>query len=108
MIDPEQTAAQRRDYYLQLIVKAQQLNDQGLIRLIAKKMARLGMPGAMTTANGCHVIPFPPIHNREVHLVPEPPLWWVLIKLTLLVPGSLAVLLLLSKYAYYPSWTLIK
>jgi len=108
VIDPKQTAAQRRDYYLQLIVKAQQLNDQGLIRLIAKKMARLGMSGAMITASGCHIIPFPPIHSREVNPEPEQPLWWVLIKLTLLIPGSLAVLLLLSKYAYQPSWTFIK
>ena len=103
MIDTKQPAAQRRDYYLQMMLKAQQLNDQGLIRLIVKKMAGLGMPGALTTASGCHVIPFPPILNREVNLEAEPPLWWVLIKLTLFIPGSLAVLLLLAKYAFYPS-----
>ena len=103
MIDTKQPAAQRRDDYLQMMLKAQQLNDQGLIRLIVKKMAGLGMPGTLTTASGCHVIPFPPILNREVNLETEPPLWWVLIKLTLLIPGSLALLLLLSKYAFYPS-----
>ena len=103
MIDTKQPAAQRRDYYLQMMLKAQQLNDQGLIRLILKKMADFSTPGTLTTASGCHVIPFPPILIREVNQETEPPLWWVLIKLTLLIPGSLALLLLLSKYAFYPS-----
>ena len=108
MIDSKQTAAQRRDDYLQMMVKARQLNDQGLTRLILKKIAELGMSGNMTTASGCHVIPFPAIHGRDPIPAPEPPLWWVLVKLTLLIPGSLTVLLLLSKYAFYPSWTIIK
>jgi len=103
-----QPTAQQRDYYLQMMQKAQQLNDQGLIRLILKKMAGLGMPGALSTAGGCHVIPFPSIHNREMDPEPEPPLWWVLIKLTLFIPGSLTILLLLSIYAYYPSWEVVK
>lgn len=101
VFDTHQTAAQRRDYYLQMMRKAQQLNDQGLIRLIVRKMAGLGLPGAVTTDSGCDVIPFPPLDHRKILLEPEPPLWWVLVKLTLLIPGSLAVLLLLSVYTYH-------
>jgi hypothetical protein len=41
--------------------KARQLNDQILVRLILKKLARLGRSGAMSTANGCMVFPFPAI-----------------------------------------------
>ena len=102
MIDSKHSAAQRRDYYLQMMEKARQLNDQGLIRLIIKKMSNPGMPGVLTTASGCHIIPFPPIHNPQASLEPEPPLWWTLLKLTLLIPGSLTLLLLVSKYAFLP------
>jgi hypothetical protein len=105
----KQPTARQRDYYLQMMQKAQQLNDQGLIHLIVKKMAGLGMPGALTTASGCQVIPFPPLLNRETNMEPEPPLWWVLIKLTVLIPGSLTILLLLAMYSNYPTmWDVIK
>ena len=104
MIDTKHTAVQRRDYYLQMMEKARQLNDQGLIRLIVKKMAGLGMSAGSTTASGCNVIPFPPIHSPQVNLEPDPPLWWVLIKLTLLIPGSVTLLLLLSVHSQNPSW----
>ena len=103
-----QTSAQRRDCYLQLMHKAQQLNDQGLICLIAKKMAGLGKLNTLSSAGDCHVIPFPPIFMREVNQEPEPPLWWVLIKLTLLIPGSLTLLLILSMYTDYSGWVLSK
>jgi hypothetical protein len=106
--DSNQTAAQQRDAYLQMMIKARQLNDQGLARLIVKKMANLGMSGASTTTSGCHVIPFPVVHSCEMNLETEPPMWWVLVKLTLLIPGSLTALLLLSKYTYQSSWVLTK
>ncbi len=61
MADTPQAAAQRREYYLQMMRKARQLNDQILIRLILKKLARLGRTGARSTAGGCMVFPFPAI-----------------------------------------------
>ena len=61
MADTPQAAAHRREYYLQMMRKARQLNDQILIRLILKKLARLGRTGAMSTAGGCMVFPFPAI-----------------------------------------------
>ena len=61
MADTFEASPQKRDYYLQMMHKAQQLNDQLLIRLISKKLARLGMTGAKSTANGCIIIPFPTV-----------------------------------------------
>jgi hypothetical protein len=61
MADTPQAAARRCEYYLQMMRKARQLNDQILIRLILKKLARLGRTGARSTAGGCMVFPFPAI-----------------------------------------------
>ena len=52
--------AQKRDYYLQIMQKAQQLNDQILIKLLLKKLAHLGMTNSVFTATGCNIIFFPP------------------------------------------------
>ena len=82
-----------------MMAKARRLNDQDLIRLLLKKMSDSGM---LTSVGGCQIIPFPPIYNHRVHSEPEPPLWWILLKLTLLIPGSLTLLLLFSKYAFLP------
>jgi len=90
--------AQKRDYYLQMMQKAQQLNDQILIKLILKKLARLGMTSAVSTAGGCIIIPFPSVHYSTKVAEYERPTWWILFKLTLAIPGSLVALFLLAFY----------
>ena len=96
MADTIGVAAQKRDYYLQMMQKAQQLNDQILVRLILKKLARLGMTGAVSTASGCIIVPFPTVHYLPKVTDYERPSWWMLFKLTLAIPGSLAALFLLA------------
>ena len=96
--DTIQTAARKHEYYLQMMRKAQQLNDQKLIRLILKKMAHLGRTAAISTANGCMVIPFPAVHVPAQVIESERPSLWMLVKLTLAIPGSLAALFLLAIY----------
>ena len=98
MIDSAQTAARKHQYYLQMMRKAQQLNDQKLIRLILKKLAHLGRTGAVSTNNGCIVIPFPAVHAPDEVSESERPSLWMLVKLTLAIPGSVAALLLLALY----------
>ena len=96
--DTAQTAARKHEYYLQMMRKAQQLNDQKLIRLILKKLAHLGRTAAVSTVNGCIVIPFPAVHAPAEVIKSEPPTLWMLVKLTLAIPGSLAALFLLAFY----------
>jgi len=96
--DTAQTAARKHEYYLQMMRKAQQLNDQKLIRLILKKLAHLGRTAAVSTDNGCIVIPFPAVHAPVQVIEPERPSLWMLVKLTLAIPGSLAALFLLAFY----------
>ena len=103
MTDTAKTAARKHQYYLQMMRKAQQLNDQKLLRLILKKLAHLGRTGAVSTTNGCMVIPFPVVRTPAAVMESERPSLWMLIKLTLAVPGSLAALLLLSIYKLGPS-----
>ena len=55
------TVAQKRDYYLQIMQRAQQLNDQILIKLILKKLAHLGMARAVSATSECIIIPFPTV-----------------------------------------------
>jgi len=90
--------AQKRNYYLQIMQKAQQLNDQILIKLILKKLAGLGMASAVSTTSGCIIIPFPTVHYSTQAIEYERPNWWMLFKLTLAIPGSLAALFLLAVY----------
>ena len=92
------TAAKKRDYYLQIMQKAQQLNDQILIKLILKKLARLGITGPVSTTSGCIIIPFPNVQCSTKFKEYERPDWWTLIKLTLAVPGSLVAFFLLAIY----------
>jgi hypothetical protein len=82
--------------------KARQADDPVLVKMISRKLAGLGTVSAVTTAGGCTVIPFPsaPAASRP----PEQPLWWVLVKLTLAIPGSLAALMMLSFFSYNKSW----
>ena len=102
MVEPFEAAARKRDYYLQIMQKAQRLNDQMLIKLILKKMTRLGLTNAVSTASGCTISPFPtpqyPPQAREY----EPTSWWTLVKLTLAVPGSVIALILMSYYRWGP------
>jgi hypothetical protein len=93
---------QKRDYYLQIMEKAQQLNDQILIQLVLKKLGRLGMTSADSTTNGCIIIPFPTLQYSAKCKEYERVSWWTLLKLTLAVPGSLVALLLLAYYRYGP------
>ena len=83
--------------------KARQVDDPILMKIILRKLAGLG---TITTTGGCTVIPFPTTEAAAVPARSEQPLWWVLVKLTLAIPGSLTALLLLSKYAHKSSWSL--
>ena len=100
MIDTPQSVASKRASYLQLMRKARQADDPILVKIILRKLAGLGTVGAVTTVGGCTVIPFPAAQAPAVSNAPEQPLWWVLLKLTLAIPGSLAALLMLSIFAY--------
>lgn len=102
MADTFEAVAQKRDYYLQIMQKAQQLNDQMLIKLILKKLARLGMTSAVSTTSGCVIIPFPCVHYATKSIEYERPTWWTLFKLTLAIPGSLVALFLLAYYRFVP------
>jgi len=96
--DIPQTHERKRDFYLQLMRQAELLDDQVLVKMILKKLAGLGTAGAVSTPGGCTVIPFPMYRPPAESNAPEPPSWWVLFKLTLAIPGSLAALFLLSIY----------
>jgi hypothetical protein len=100
--DIYEAVAHKRAYYLKIMQKAQQLNDQTLIRLILKKMARLGLANAVSTASGCTIIPFPTLpYSTEIKEY-DRPTWWMLFKLTLAIPGSLVGLILLAHYRWGP------
>jgi len=96
--DTPQTYERKRDFYLQLMRKAQLLDDQVLVKMILKKLAGLGTAGAVSTAGGCTVIPFPIGHSPADSNAFEPTSWWVLFKLTLAIPGSLTALFLMCIY----------
>lgn len=98
MADTSMDVAQKHDCYLQMMQKAKQFNDQTLIKLITKKIARLGLAGAVSTSGGCIIIPFPTIDSRTDLTDDEQLTWWLLLKLTLAIPGSLAALFLLTYY----------
>ena len=98
MVDKIQAIAQKRDHYLQILQRARQLNDRILVRLILKKLTRLGMTEAACTADGCTIIPFPTPQYEPEPVEYERPTWWLLFKLTLAIPGSLVALMLLAHY----------
>ena len=102
MADTLGTFTQKHDYYLQIMKKAQELNDQILIKLILKKLTRLGITGAVSTTGECIIIPFPTIHCSTKLKEYERTTWWTLVKLTLAVPGSLVALFLLAVYNLTP------
>ncbi len=102
MSDASGTVAQKYEHYLQIMQKAQQLNDQILVKLVLKKLARLGMTRAVSATSGCIIIPFPTIQYSSKCMEYERPTWWTLFKLTLAIPGSLVALMLLAYYSYGP------
>ncbi|MCK5105157.1 MAG: hypothetical protein KAR17_20180 [Cyclobacteriaceae bacterium] len=102
MADTFGTVSQKRDYYLQMMQKARKLNDQILIKLILKKLAHLGMTSVASTTSGCIIIPFPSVQCSTKFKEYERPTWWMLFKLTLAIPGSLAALFLLACYRVGP------
>ena len=103
MPDTSKINEQKRDQYLQIMEKAQKMDDQKLICLILKKLADLGRAGVTTTESGCMIIPFPgveyppPISPRY-----ERESWWTLLKLALAVPGSLIMLFLIAYFRGVP------
>ena len=101
MTDTPQNVASKRASYLQLMRQARQAGDPILVKIILRKLAGLGTVDAVTTVGGCTVIPFPTAQPPAVSRTAEQPLWWVLVKLTLAIPGSLAALLTLSVLAYH-------
>jgi hypothetical protein len=96
LAEPFETASHKRDHYLRMMHTAQQLGDQVLIQLIVKKLARLGRTDAVSTSSGCVVIPFPTVPYPSSVPEYEPPSLWMLVKLTLAVPGSVAFLFYLA------------
>lgn len=102
MADTYGSVTQKRDYYLQMMQKAQKLDDQILIKLILKKLTRLGITGAVSATSECIIIPFPTIHCSTKVAESERADWWTLVKLTLAIPGSMVALLLLALYRSMP------
>lgn len=102
MAGKSEFSEQKRDYYLQIMQKAQLLNDRPLINLILKKLTCLGMTSAVSTASGCIIIPFPTLPYSPELKEYEPLNWWTLFKLTLAIPGSLVALILLAHYRLLP------
>ena len=100
MAESFEAAARKRDFYLQMMQTARRMNDRALIRLILKKMTRLGLTNAVSTASGCTIVPFPAVHYTPEARECEPISWWVLVKLTLAIPGSLAALLWMCYYRF--------
>ena len=102
MGDIFETIEQKRDNYLQIMQKAQKLNDQALVKLILKKLAELGKTASdLTTSGECIIIPFPtalhPVRAKGCR-----PTWWTFFRLTLAIPGSLIALILLAHFRWGP------
>lgn len=98
MVDTVGTVAQQREYYHQIMQKVRKLNDKILIELISKKLAHLNMKSAISTTSGGIIIPFPAIQSSTECNGYERPTLWMIFKLTLAIPGSLAALLLMALY----------
>jgi hypothetical protein len=87
----------KREYYLQIMHKARQINDQGLIRLITRKLIHLDPSRTMALTSGCSIIPFP-LSTHIPRTKHEKPTIWTYLKVAMIFPGSLIVLILLSHY----------
>ena len=75
MAESSPAVARKRNYYLQIMQTARQMDDQNLVRIILKKMTDLGLStGAVSNTYRCKVIPIPTIYslsqtlNQEQHL----------------------------------------
>jgi hypothetical protein len=62
-------------------------------------MIHLGMTHAVSTPSGCIIIPFPLTDNTTELAKDEELTWWVLLKLTIAIPGSLVALFLMAYYS---------
>ena len=102
MADTHESVEQKRNYYLQIMQKAQQLNDHVLIQLILKKLALLGAKSRDTATGNCIIIPFPTVPFQNELKEYERPTWWTIIYLTLAIPGSLVALILLAYFRMGP------
>ena len=87
----------KREYYLQIMHKARQINDQRLIRLIAKKLIHLEPSKPMALTSGCSIIPFP-LSANATHIKHERPTFWTYLKVAMIFPGSVIILLLFAHY----------
>ena len=102
MADIFETIEQRRDNYLQIMQKAEQLNDQTLVKLIVKKLAALGKTAPdLNTSGRCIIIPFPAA-RQPVRVNEYRPTWWTIFRLTLAIPGRLTALFLLAHFRWGP------
>ena len=97
MAQPSSNLEKKREYYLQIMHKARQINDQGLIRLITRKLINLEPSRPIAFANGCSIIPFP-LSASPPHIKHEKPTIWTYLKVAMIFPGSLIILILLSHY----------
>ena len=97
MKQPSSSLDEKREYYLQIMHKARQINDQGLIRLITRKLIHLDPSRPMALTGGCSIIPFP-LSAHAPRIKPERPTFWTYLKVAMIFPGSLIVLILLSHY----------
>ena len=103
MPDTSTTDEQKRDHYLQIMEKAQQMNDKKLMRLILKKLGDLGRAGVTTTDTGCMIIPFPGVqYPPPIRPSYERESWWTLFKVALAVPGSLIALFIIAHFRGVP------
>ena len=103
MQDTSQLNEQKRDQYLQIMEKAQKMDDEKLIRLILKKLADLGRTGVTTTDSGCMIIPFPGVeYPPPISPNYERESWWTLFKVALAVPGTLIALFLIAYFRGVP------
>jgi hypothetical protein len=62
------------DLYLQLLRKAQEVEDPRLVGMILERLKE-GAPHLLTAETGCVVIPFPMAAVRPSVRIPEPRFW---------------------------------
>lgn len=97
MAQPSSNLEKKRAYYLQIMQKARQINDHGLIRLITRKLIRLEPSRPIALTDGCSIIPFP-LSSSPPRSKQEKPTIWTYLKVAMIFPGSIIALVLLSHY----------
>ena len=97
MKETQAIAADKQQDYLCLLAQARNINDRCLVRLILKRLSGIQAPAPVCRPHGSgDVICFPLMPAADVSRPPGPPMWWMLIKMTLLIPGSFIALMLLA------------